>query len=160
MRPVAVAESFRSRTQDPLHWLRKGIIAFVSVWAIIALISGHRAIWQVQKLELHVPEGTLRPGSLVAVETRSSGRVHVRVVLELVQGARSETLAMQRIEGSHPTFDPRWRRGEISHILTSETLQAFQPGAAIVRVTAHGASQWLRTPPPEVRERPVRLIRP
>ena len=132
----------------------------MSVWVVIALISGHRAIWQVQKLELHVPEGTLRPGSVVAVETRSSGRVHVRVILELVQGARSETLAVQRIEGSRPTFDPRWRRGEISHILTSDNLQAFQSGAAMVRVTAHGASQWLRTPPPEVRERRVSLISP
>ena len=152
--------AFQERTRDPLQWLRRGLTILVSIWIVIALISGHRAIWQVQKLELRVPEATLRPGSLVAVETRSSGRVHVRVILELVQGARSETLAVQRIEGSHPTFDPRWRRGEISHILTSETLRAFQPGAAMVRVTAHGVSQWLRTPPPEVRERAVSLIRP
>ena len=133
---------------------------FVSIWAVIALISGHRAIWQVQKLELSVPERTLTPGSTIAVATRSSGRVGVLVVLELVQGARSETLAVQRIEGSHPTFDPRWRRGEISHTVTPATLGRLQSGAAIVRATAHGRSQWLRTPPPEVREHPVSLIRP
>ena len=152
--------AFRERTKDPLGWLRLGIIGFVSIWLVIALISGHRAIWQVQKLQLEVPDETLRPGSPIAVRTQSSGRVNVRVILELVQGTQVETLATQRIESNHPTFIPRWRRGKITHAIASTTLERFVPGSAVVRATAHGASQWLRTPPPEVREREVRLANP
>ena len=37
-------------------------------------------------------------------------------------------------------------------VVTPELLGRFEPGAALVRATAHGRSQWLRTPPPEVRE--------
>jgi hypothetical protein len=132
----------------------------VSAWSVIALISGYRAIWQVQRLELQVPDATLRPGSTISVNTLSSGRVNVRVILELVQGAQVETLATQRLPSNHPTFIPRWRTGNLSHAVSSATLQRFVPGPAIVRVTAHGAPQWTRTPPPEVRERQVSLSSP
>ena len=149
---------FQERTRDPLGWLKKGIIGLVSVWIVIALISGHRAIWQVQKLELGVPDEILKPGSTIAVKTRSSGRVNVRVVLELVQGARAETLATQRLPSNHPTFIPRWRNGVLDYTVTPALLERFQSGSAIVRATGLGAPQWTRTPPPTVREQPVRLL--
>lgn len=132
----------------------------MSVWVVIALISGYRAIWQVQSLELDVPDETLRPGSTLTVKTLSSGRVNVTVVLELVQGARAETLATQRMPSNHPTFIPRWRRGVVTHVVTPATLRGFQTGSAIVRATGLGAPQWMRTPPPTVRERPVSLRNP
>ena len=152
--------SFQERTSDPFAGLRKGIAVFVSIWIVIALISGHRAIWQVQKLELRAAEGPLKPGSRIAVETRSSARATVDVTLELAQGARTETLAVQRIPGNRPTFNPRWRRGALSYTVTPAIIETFRPGPATVRAIATGRSQWFRIPPPEVRERTVTISSP
>ena len=41
--------------------------------------------------------------------------------------------------------------------LTPTMLDGFEPGTAMLRATAVGRSQWLRIPPPTVREQPVRI---
>ena len=56
----------------------------------------------------------------------TSGRTSVDVSLELVQAV----------------------------VLDREVLARFKPGPVVVRTTARGRSQWLRTPPSTVRERP------
>jgi hypothetical protein len=42
-------------------------------------------------------------------------------------------------------------------VVTPELLARFASGAAVVRATAHGRPQWMRTPPPEVREVAVEI---
>jgi hypothetical protein len=55
------------------------------------------------------------------------------------------------------SYDPRTIHAA-SHVqLTSPQLAPFQSGAATLRATANGRSQWLRVPPPVVTERAVRI---
>lgn len=90
----------------------------------------------------------------------SSGRTYADVRLELRQGVHSETLAMQTVPGNeYGFFDPRTQRASQTVMLTPELLSRFAAGAAQLRATAHGRSQWTRTPPPVVRELDVEIER-
>jgi hypothetical protein len=120
---------------------------------ITALASGYRAYFQVLSLELHLTEPTLSNGSIIQTSVVASGRTLVDVRLELIQGAHSETLALQRVPGNvWAAFDPRPQRASQSVALTPELLARFQTGAAQLRATATGRPQWTRLPPPTVRE--------
>ena len=120
-------------------------------------IAAHRAYYQVRALELDVPR-RLTPGSSIQAMAVSSGRVAVRVVVELVQGDHSETLAESRVPANRwRLWDPRSVDYSLSLIVSGERLTRFTSGAAIVRAVGHGAPQWLRVPPPVVREVQVTL---
>jgi hypothetical protein len=136
-----------------LRWITMPLLA---VFAVLASISGYRAIVQVYSVDVDVPAQPLTTGSVVSTRVASSGRVHVTLRLELVQGARAETLAAKLIPSNRTaSLDPRTRHGSISVVLTPETLARLEPGSATIRATGLGRSQWLRTPPPVVREVPV-----
>jgi hypothetical protein len=78
-------------------------------------------------------------------------------VLELVQGAVAETLGCPNENAS---YDPRPKRASASVVLTPASLAPFKPGLALVRATANGGMQWLRTPPPTIREQRVEIAYP
>jgi hypothetical protein len=119
----------------------------------LALWSGYRAIVQVQKLEVNATSKVLEDGSTIHAGVVSSGRATVDIWLEMIQGARAETLGVRRVPtGANPAYDPRFKYGSMAVVVTPEVLARFEPGTALVRATAHGRPQWLRTPPPEVRE--------
>lgn len=154
------ATAFQRQFGDPpsVALVRKVLIALVVIHIPLALWSGYRAIVQVQKLELSTPTRTLAAGSPIHVSVVSSGRASVDVVLEMIQGTHAETLGVRHVPaGRSPAYDPRFRRGAMSVLATPELLARFAPGAVVVRATAHGRSQWLRTPPPEVREVAVQI---
>lgn len=149
---------FDRRFSDPpsVALVRKAIIAVVAVHVPLALWSGYRAIVQVQHLELQSQARMIGEGSTVRVGVISSGRTTVDVRLEMIQGARVETLAVRDVPtGATPAYDPRFRHASLAVTLTPKLLERFEPGPALLRATAIGRSQWLRTPPPEVRELPV-----
>ena len=149
-RPFAHAAFAEPR---PLAILRRIIVPLVIVHVLFALWSGYRAIVQVFGLDLRVTTPVLHPGSAISFDVSSSGRVTVTVRLELIQGTRAETLAVHVVRTSrNATYDPFPKRASQSVVLTPEVLSHFTPGAVTVRVTALGRPQWLRTPPPTVRE--------
>jgi hypothetical protein len=74
--------------------LRRATLALLAVCFVTALASGHRAYFQVRGLEMRVDGPLLRAGSVVETEVVSSGRTHVNVRVELVQGSHAETLAV------------------------------------------------------------------
>ena len=150
------SRAFERRFADPpaIALVRKALIILVVVHIPLALWSGYRAIVQVQRLALY--DG----GSTVRVDVVSSGRGPVDVRLEMIQGIHVETLGVLRVPSSgNPAYDPRFQRGSMAVALTPAVLARFQPGAALLRATATGRPQWLRTPPPEVREVSVELPR-
>lgn len=90
----------------------------------------------------------------------SSGRTTIDVRVELIQAGHSETLAVQQVRGNDwASFDPRPRRASQSVVLTPDQLARFLPAPAAVRATATGRRQWLRLPPPTVREAAVEIQR-
>ena len=141
-----------------LRWI---ILPLLAIHVALATFSGYRAIWQICRLELRVSDGVLRPGATVGFEVVSSGRVEADAVVELVQGPVAETLAVRFLpRNENASYDPRPKRAAASIVLTPSNLAAFTPGPAIVRATANGSMQWLRTPPPKVQERSVEIARP
>jgi hypothetical protein len=139
-------------------WLKRATIAFLAVHGTLALLSGHRAIWQIRSVEVTVPDIALRPGSLIRANIVTSGRVEADVSLDLVQGPRVTPLGVRYVARNHnASWDPRSRRASLTVVVTDEMLARFTPGPAVVRATGHGNPQWLRTPPPTVREVAVRL---
>jgi hypothetical protein len=151
-------ESLDSKESRALALLRRAALAFLALCSVTALASGHRAYFQVRALELRVDAPVLRAGSVVETEVVSSGRTHVDVRVELVQGSHAETLAVQSVRGNEwGSIDPRTRRASQRIVLTPEVLSRFREGAAVLRATATGRPQWMRLPPPTVRETAVEI---
>jgi hypothetical protein len=130
----------------------------VLVHAALASVSAYRAWVQVRSLDLRVSGPMLHVGSAVDAHVVSWARTFVSVRLELVQDGRAETLAETRVRPNREgVYDPRWRRASLHGQLAADQLDRFHAGPAIVRATALGGPQWLRTPPPTVREISVEI---
>jgi hypothetical protein len=139
-----------------LRWI---ILPLVAVHIVLATFSGYRAIWQIRRLDVRASNAVLHPGDTVGLELESWGRVEADAQLELVQAGVAETLATKFLpRNRNASYDPRPQRGAASVVLTPSTLARFTPGSAILRATAYGSMQWLRTPPPTIREQRVRLV--
>jgi len=151
-------ESLTIPEARPIVWLKR-VFKFVIVALLaIGMVSSHRAYIQVRSLELNAPH-SLSAGSIVETAVVTSGRTTVDVDVDLIQGTQSERLFRLHVPGSELAFfDPRTRHGSQSITLTSELLSKFQPGAARLRSVATGRPQWMRLPPPTVRELDVELV--
>jgi hypothetical protein len=153
-------DSVTVREARPIALMKRAVLPLLALCVVTALSSGYRAYYQVYGLELHVTEPTLRDGSAVEVAVAGSGRTTLDVRVELIQGSRSETLAVQQVRGNEwASFDPRPQRASQKVVLTAEQLARFASGPATVRATATGRPQWLRLPPPTVREEAVNIRR-
>jgi hypothetical protein len=153
--------------------LKRLCLVVLSAYLVIGLISAYRAWYQVKSLDLRlegsgslfVPNdsraeivGGVANGSVFEADLVSYARTHIDVRLELVQGTNSETLALGTLPGNEWGFwDPRTRQRSFKTVLTDEVLNHFQPGRAKLRATATGRHQWMRLPPPVVREITVEL---
>jgi hypothetical protein len=138
--------------------LRRVLVPFLVVWACSALWSGYRAIVQVFHADVRVTSPVVRDGSTIAYDVTSSGRVTVAVTLELVQGNKHVLLANDQVRTSRdPALDPRPKHRSGRVTVPARLLDSLSPGPARLRLTALGRSQWLRTPPPTIREVAVSL---
>jgi hypothetical protein len=141
----------------PIVWLKRVFVFVIVALLAIGVVSSYRAYVQVRSLELSAPR-LLSAGSVVTTGVVSSGRTTVDVEVDLMQGAHSERLFKLHLPGNElGFFDPRPRHASDSITLTSETLSRFQPGAARLRCVATGRHQWMRLPPPTVRELEVEI---
>ena len=141
-----------------LRWI---IVPLVAVHVVLAMFSGYRAIWQIWRFDLRVTDTVLRPGATLGFELVSTGRAEADAQLELIQGAVSETLAVKLLpRNANASYDPRPQRGMASVMLTPVMLARFAGGPALVRATAYGSMQWLRKPPPKIREQRVTIAPP
>ena len=150
------------RRREPLvpGWIRWPLITFVLVTYLLpGLFSSYRAWVQVHSLDLIVPRGEIQSGDTIRVRAVSWARTYVYVDLLLVQGNHTDTLATHEIpRNRNASIDPRWRRDSMAVVLTPSVLTGFHRGSATVRAVAEGGPQWLRTPPPLVRETAVQLV--
>jgi hypothetical protein len=153
-------ESTLSRESRLILLLKRAALVLLALCFVTALASGYRAYYQVRSLELRLDGPTLREGSVIRVDVSGSGRTTIDVRVELMQGGHSETLAVHQMRGNEwASFDPRPRRASPTVVVTPEQLARFTDGAATVRATATGRPQWMRLPPPTVREGGVEIRR-
>lgn len=154
----AMFESLAVKDSAPIAFLKRGILIFLCTFLLLGIVSSHRAYFQVRSLELRADDKVLRGGSVIQSDVISSGRTYVDLKLEMIQGAHAETLATKRVRGNEYGFlDPRAQTASLPVEPTPEILARFQNGAALLRATAYGHSQWTRTPPPVVREISVEI---
>lgn len=85
----------------------------------------------------------------------------VELNLELVQGPQRVLLSTVEVpKNGDAALDPRTRHADLLRLLTQADINAFEPGPALLRATATGRPQWMRTPPPTVKEISVRIGTP
>lgn len=138
--------------------LRRIILTALSIHVVLATLSGYRAWVQVRSVDVAVSSGPLRPGSTISLGVVTSGRVPSDLHVEIVQGSASRTIATGRVpENKNCFYDPRSHRGGLSVVVDRAMLSGLANGRVVVRATAEGRSQFLRIPPPVVREVAVPL---
>lgn len=153
-------DSLTIRDAPPISWLKRAFVVLIVVFLAIGMVSSHRAYFQVRSLELNAPH-VLTDGSVVQTSVVGSGRTMVDVEVELIQGTHTERLIRLHLPGNDLAFfDPRTQHGSDSITLTSKILSRFQPGAARLRSVAIGRHQWMRLPPPTVRDLEVEIQKP
>jgi hypothetical protein len=144
-----------------LRVVKWALAPLIALHVALASFSGYRAIVQIFSVDLRVAERTMHPGSVVSFGYVSSARVWSDSELELIQGSVKRSLARDSLPPNvNPSYDPRPRSVHRSLRLTEESFQGFRRGPAILRMTAYGNRQWLRTPPPVVREIQVTIVAP
>ncbi len=150
-----------SRPQrDPalLTWIRRTLGLCTAAFLLNGSLSGYRAWVQVISLSLQAADTVVGPGATVHLSVETSGRTFVQVRLELVQSGRTESLALEEIpKNGDAALDPRPQRRALTLALPPALWNRFHSGPALLRATAIGRPQWLRTPPPTVRELTVTL---
>lgn len=135
---------------------KQAVLWFILLQLPIGALSSYRAWVQIKALTLSTTSSTLAPGVVVRSNLTSWARVESDARIELVQGKHVAMLGEVYLPRNHePVFDPRPRHGSVVVALTPQLLDGFEPGAALLRATAVGRPQWLRVPPPTVREQPV-----
>jgi len=135
------------------------VAPLVAIHIVLASISGYRAIVQIYRADIVAPSTQLHAGSQVGFTYTSSARVWSDAELELIQGSVTRSLARDSLPPNvNPSYDPRPRHSSKVVALTESDLRGFTPGSARLRLTAYGNMQWLRTPPPVVRELPVSIV--
>jgi hypothetical protein len=151
----------RAPEAPSVRLVRRAIVVSLIVFLTAGAWSSYRAYFQIKSVHVELANGVLRSGSTARVDVVSYGRVPVDVRLEMIQGPRSETLAVQRVSAHHDGFwDPRTIHGSFSVVLSRELLARFHAGAGVLRVTARGGPQWLREPTPLVQNLVVEIPHP
>lgn len=151
--PNPFAESRASRLG------KRAVLWFILLQLPIGALSSYRAWVQIKDLTLFTTSAELAPGVVVRSNLTSWARTESDARIELVQGSRVTMLGEVYLPRNHePVFDPRPQHGTVEVALTAAMLDGFEPGAATLRATALGRPQWLRVPPPTVREQPVVVV--
>jgi hypothetical protein len=141
--------------------LRRVSIVVLVLFLVPGIFAAYRAWVQVRSLEIRASSPTLGAGSTVTVDGVSWARTYVAMRLVLKQGARTDTLMRYQIgTNAVPSLDPRMREASVTVTLGADLLANYHDGEARLIATAIGRPQWMRIPPPLVRETAVRLRTP
>jgi hypothetical protein len=137
---------------------KRALLIFILVHIPIGAMSSYRAWVQVRALSVTTSGPVLSAGSWLRADVVTSGRQFVDYGIELEQGARNDTLGYHIVRKNRdPFYDQRTRRDSLVITLTDAMLAPFVDGPAVVRSRALGGPQWMRTPPPTVREMAVTI---
>jgi len=131
--------------------IRVPIVTCLAVFIAFGAVASYRAYYPVSSVRIVLAEPTIRGGTGIRVDTVTSGRGPVSIQLDLVQGSRSETVAIDRVSSKRWAFwDFRLVRHSTWAVVSGRLLERFTAGPAVVRATVVGAPAWLRQPPPVV----------
>jgi hypothetical protein len=136
------------------------VLWFILLQLPVGAISSYRAWVQIKELTLQTESSVLRTGTTVRSRLVSWARTESDARIELVQGDHVQMLGEVFLARNHePVFDPRPKTDSVVVTLSPALLDGFSDGPARLRATAVGRPQWLRVPPPTVREQAVTIDR-
>jgi len=139
---------------------KRAVLWFILLQLPVGALSSYRAWVQIKGLTLSTTSTTLTPGVILRSDLSSWARTESDARIELVQGARVAMLGEVYLPRNHePVFDPRPQHGSVIVTLTPAMLAEFNAGPAVLRASAVGRPQWLRVPPPTIREQPVSIAK-
>jgi hypothetical protein len=156
-RPTRLLRRYPSdpRSIVVVRWL---ILVVAVPFFLVDGFAIYRRLTQLRRLDVQVSDAELRAGSVVTLEASSWATTMMTVRLELVQGARSETLLLHQLPpNEEATLDPRPRNARLRVALTADQLARYAAGAAMLRATATWRAQLLRKSHPVVRELAVKI---
>ena len=156
-RSTAVLRRYPSdpRSIVVMRWL---IVVVAVPFFLVDGFAIYRRLSQLRQLEVQVSDSELRAGSAVILDASSWATTMMTVRLELVQGARSETLLLHQLPpNEEATLDPRPRSARVRVVLGADRLARYVAGDAVLRATATWRAQLLRKSHPVVREVAVRI---
>lgn len=135
---------------------RSLFVSLVACYAAAGVLAAHRAYFPVSRVTIRAAKPALQAGTVVRVDTVTSGRGPVSIRVELVQDGRVQLVVLDSIASKRWAYwDPR-RVIHSTHATMPRWLPArFRAGEITLRATVTGAPAWLRQPPPVVEE--VRL---
>src|SRR5918995_310350 len=132
---------------------KRAVLWFILLQLPVGALSSYRAWVQIKSLTLSTTSPVLAPGVVVRSDLVSWARTESDARIEHVQRDRVAMLGEVYLpRNREPVFDPRPQRGSVVVALTAEALAPFENGPATLRASALGRPQWLRTPPPTIRE--------
>ena len=139
---------------------KRAVLWFILLQLPIGALSSYRAWVQIKELTLTTTSPTLAPGVVVQSDLVSWARTESDARIEIVQGKRVAMLGEVYLPRNHePVFDPRPKSGSVVVKIDPGMLAEFDAGPAVLRASAVGRPQWLRVPPPTIRELPVTIAR-
>lgn len=100
------------------------------------------------------------PKTPVTIRLKEPRRGLVAVEVDLVQGGTVSRLAARSYvaQRAWAPWDPKVAEAELEVVVGKQTHPLLMPGEAEIRVTAHRANTWLRSPPPEVHHHPMQVV--
>ena len=135
-----------------MTFFRRTVIFVVALHLLIGLISSYRAYFQVHSLKI-TTGNILQEGSLIQTDVVTYGRTPVDVRLELIQNGRVVNFHEHHVVANEFGFyDPRTQSDSFTAVITPDLLARLESCGAVLRATAVGRHQWMRLPPPVVRE--------
>lgn len=139
--------------------VKRVCLIVLTVYVTLGLVALYRALVQVHSVEINSAE-TLRDDSAITATVVSYGRTPVDLHLELVQQAHRQTLAVKQVEKNEwALLDPRPSEATQTVVLTSNVLDKFADGKAVLRATVTGRLQLGHLPSPMIREQVVEIRR-
>jgi hypothetical protein len=154
-------QPFENLVIPETHWLvvfKRVVLAIVAVHLVVGAVSSYRAWFQVHGVEIITSDKIIHEGSTVQTSVITYGRTPVDVTLDLIQDGYVVTLDQQRVPPNQFGFyDPRTQSLSFACVLKPEHSVGFHDGPAILRATAIGRHQWMRLPPPFIRELPIMI---
>jgi hypothetical protein len=139
---------------------KRAVLWFILLQLPVGALSSYRAWVQIKELTLTTTNPTLSPGVVVQSQLVSWARTESDARIEIIQGKRVAMLGEVYLPRNHePVFDPRPKSGSVVVTIEPQMLAEFDPGPALLRASAVGRPQWLRVPPPTIREMAVTISR-
>jgi hypothetical protein len=137
----------------------------VAVPVLLSVPVGTLALWvglrtgDPAQVEVRPSLPAIGPRTPITIKLRESRRGLVAVEIDLVQGGTVTRLDARSYvaQRAWAPWDPKVSEAELQVVVGKALQPLLMPGEAEIRVTAHRAHTWMRSPAPTVHRQPMQV---